>query len=123
MKTAKVKVFCPECGAIYVPELTQVKDEKKEIDGKLIFLKYFNCQACNAQNYIQVDNNETLARLELCKKQIRDQITANRKGRKGKQSGIAKKTQIHLRNNRKALQLMLKDKITFANYEVFEDEV
>lgn len=124
----KLKIKCPKCKGEYNAFINKVEKEdvlfEKLNGGELIHFQYFNCPECRAKNYVQADNSESISVLDECKKQVVRQITLNRKGRRGKQSGKARKSRTHLENIRKSLCIMLvtKYKISFANYEVITDE-
>lgn len=120
---------CHNCKVSQKEKPINVKSEKVVFNGQPIDLKYYDCPVCRARNFVQADNKISSKLLSDCAKQIRIQMLLNAKGKAGKQSGKAKKSQSHLRKIRNALQSMLDGKqvntgeiLHFVPYRIVGEE-
>jgi hypothetical protein len=80
---------------------------KKEfnINGKSIFLTYYDCPSCGRRHYVQIDDAKSLGDLELVRKMFIDLSIARRKGKEisRKQSAKFKKARQDLSDYRMKL--------------------
>lgn len=113
---------CPKCKVSQKENAKDVKTEKGIFKGQTIRFMYYDCPICGNRNIVQADNDKSLEMLAKCKSIIRVQMNANRQGRRGKQSGRAKKNQLHLRRIRNALQEELRNSgIHLVDYKISEE--
>ncbi len=119
----KVTFECYNCKVSQVENPAEAKEKTEVINGQSIDLKYYECPVCRALNYVQCDNAGSKNQLAKYLSVAKIQINANRQGRRGKQSGKAKKIQIHLRRIRSELQKELEHNgLHFVDYKVVGDD-
>ena len=115
-----------ECYKCKVSQIENPKDANKVsivINGQSIDLQYYECPVCGSINCVQADNEQSKEWLSKMLRLTKTQISANRAGRRGKNTGKAKKIQIHLRKVRNELQKELEhNKFHFPEYKIVEDD-
>lgn len=115
----KVRFSCKKCLVSQTENPQDVKKEQQIFNGQSIELMYYECPVCRNKNYVQADNTQSKEWLTKMFMLTKQQIGANRAGRRGKNAGKAKKIQIHLRKVRNELQNELEN----AGYNFVECEV
>ena len=92
---------------------------KKEfsVNGKSIFLTYYDCPSCGRRHFVQIDNATTLRKLRDVSKQFAKLIIAKRKGKQisKKQSESFKKARNNLTKNRMILMKEYTGKLIHDN--------
>lgn len=115
-----------ECSKCKVSQIENPKDVKKGVTvvkGQSIEFQYYECPVCRNINCVQADNKQSKELLNKYLGLAKIQINANRQGRRGKQSGKAKKVQIHLRRIRNELQKELEHNgFNFVEYKIVGDD-
>ncbi len=76
-----------------------------KIEGKSIFLTYYDCHSCGRRHFVQIDDNESLRLLHESKSQFIKLLMAKRKGKAVADKSISKfnKTRKHLSDYRTKL--------------------
>lgn len=115
----KVRFGCKKCLVSQIENPKDVKKKTEIINGQSIDLMYYECPVCRNKNYVQADNEQSKEWLSKMFRLTKAQISANRAGRRGKNTGKARKIQIHLRKVRNELQKELEN----AGYNFVECEV
>lgn len=115
----KVRFGCKKCLVSQIENPQDVKKEQLLFKGQSIELMYYECPVCRSKNYVQADNAQSKEWLTKMLMLTKQQIGANRAGRRGKNTGKARKIQIHLRKVRNELQKELEN----AGYNFVECEV
>lgn len=115
----EVKFTCKKCSEELHENPSSVLKEEQQFNGQKIEVMYYICPVCSSKNYVQADNEHSKEWLSKCIGITKIQMSANRAGRRGKQSGKIKKAQIHLRKIRNELQKELEN----AGYNFVECEV
>ena len=119
----KITFECQKCKVSQIENPADAKEKTEIVNGQSIDLKYYECPVCRALNYMQVDNEKSKELLGKYFGIAKIQINANRQGRRGKQSGKAKKIQIHLRYVRNELQKELEHNgFNFVEYKIVGDD-
>lgn len=115
-----------ECSKCKVSQIENPKDVKKGVTvvkGQSIDFQYYECPVCRNINCVQADDKQSKELLNKYLGLAKIQINANRQGRRGKQSGKAKKVQIHLRRIRNELQKELEHSgFNFVEYKIVGDD-
>lgn len=118
----KVSFECYKCKVSLIENPKSVSKVSVVINGQSIDLQYYECPVCGSINCVQADNEKSKELLDKYLGLAKVQINANRQGRRGKQSGRAKKNQIHLRKVRNELQEELrKSGIHLVDYRISEE--
>lgn len=119
----KITFECQKCKVSQVENPADVKKGIKIVNGQSIEFQYYECPVCRSKNYVQADNEKSKELLGKYFGLAKIQINANRQGRRGKQSGKAKKVQIHLRRIRSELQKELEcNGFNFVEYKIVGDD-
>lgn len=119
----KIVFECQNCKVSQVENPKEAKEKTEVYKGQSIDLKYYECPVCKSKNYVQADNEQSKEWLSKILRLTKTQISANRAGRRGKNTGKAKKIQIHLRKVRNELQKELEhDGFNFAEYKIVGDD-
>lgn len=118
----KVSFECYKCKVSSIENPKSVSKVSVSINGQSIDLKYYECPVCGSINCVQADNEKSKELLDKYLGLAKIQINANRQGKRGKQSGKAKKVQIHLRKVRNELQKELEhNDFHFPEYKIVSD--
>lgn len=92
---------------------------KKEfsVNGKSIFLTYYDCPSCGRRHFVQIDNATTLRKLRDVSKQFAKLTIAKRKGKQisKEQSEKFKKTRKNLTESRMILMREYTGKLIHDN--------
>lgn len=119
----KITFECQKCKVSQVENPADAKEKTEIINGQSIDLKYYECPVCKSKNYVQADNEQSKEWLSKMLRLTKTQIGANRAGRRGKNTGKAKKIQIHLRRIRSELQKELEGNgFNFVEYKIVGDD-
>lgn len=119
----KITFECQKCKVSQIENPADAKEKAEIINGQSIDLKYYECPVCRNINCVQADDKQSKELLNKYLGLAKIQINANRQGRRGKQSGKAKKVQIHLRRIRNELQKELEHNgFNFVEYKIVGDD-
>lgn len=119
----KITFECYKCKVSQIENPKEVKEKTEVYKGQSIDLKYYECPVCKSKNYVQADNEQSKEWLSKMLRLTKTQISANRAGRRGKNTGKAKKIQIHLRKVRNELQKELEhNDFHFPEYKIVSDD-
>lgn len=119
----KVSFECYKCKVSLIENPKSVSKVSVVINGQSIDLQYYECPVCGSINCVQADNEQSKEWLSKMLRLTKTQISANRAGRRGKNTGKAKKIQIHLRKVRNELQKELEhNDFHFPEYKIVEDD-
>lgn len=94
-------VECEDCKHKFeVFSNEEIVKYKKEFDinGKSIFLTYYDCPSCGRRHFVQIDDNVSLSKYNKVKKMFVEMAVAKRKGKK-----ISEKQQEKFKKARKNL--------------------
>lgn len=123
-------VECEDCGQkfqIGVAEAAQQVTHKKKFDvnGRSIFLTYYDCPKCGRRHYVQIDDARSMEKLKDVSRQFVKLSVAKKKGKTvpQKQSDKFKKARQHLSDYRMDLMkqytgTVLKDEETGQTFEL-----
>lgn len=103
-------VECEECKQKFAIGTEQAPNsitnkKKYEVDGKSIFLTYYDCPSCGRRHFVQIDDQSSLAVLRETKMQFVKLATKRKQGKEitKKQSDRFSKTRKHLSSYRLGL--------------------
>ena len=129
MEQFKLVFECEECkGKISVSqnEAPNSLTHKKEfnVNGKSIFLTYYDCPSCGRRHFVQIDDKHSLGELEKIKKMFVELSIKKRKGKNisEKQSVKFKKARQHLSDYRMNLMKEYTGKLIRSNETDAENE-
>lgn len=129
-RDASFSVMCNNCkeklkvGKDIKP--SEIKHKKKYVvNGKEIFLTYFECPKCKIRQFVQIDDKNTLSELKEVKKQFRNLSLKRRLGNEidKEQSDKFKEAREHLAQSRirlarKYTGTLVHDNETDLNFEM-----
>lgn len=115
-------VECEDCKTkfrISTGEAANAVTHKKEfnVNGRSIFLTYYDCPSCGRRHYVQIDDKTSLNKLREVSQQFVKLSVARRKGKEipQKQSAKFKKARQHLSDYRMNLMKQYTGKLIHDN--------
>ena len=96
-----------------VNNITHKKEFK--VEGKSIFLTYYDCPKCGRRHFVQIDNDVSLSKLNNVKKQFARLVIAKKKGKEisEKQSAKFKNARQDLSYYRMVLMKQYSNKVVY----------
>lgn len=119
--TMSLLAECEDCKTkfeINSGKATNVTHKRKfNVNGRSIFLTYYDCPSCGRRHYVQIDDVTSLNKLRDCSKQFVKLSSAKRKDKQisQKQSAKFKKTRQHLSDYRMKLMKEYTGKLVHDN--------
>lgn len=109
-KQTMLLVECENCKQKFqIGEQNAVTHKRKlVVEGKVIYLTYYDCPSCDRRHFVQIDNDKTLQQLNDVTSRFKSLSVKRIKGQQisRKQSVRFEKARKHLANNR--IELMKK---------------
>lgn len=107
-------VECEDCKKKFDISSDEAVNHKKEfkVNGKSIFLTYYDCPSCGRRHFVQIDDNVSLNKFNKTKKMFVEMAVAKHKGKKisEKQQEKFKKARQNLSDYRMNLMKEYTDK-------------
>ena len=112
-------VECEDCKAKFELGDTSLVKHKEEfkVEGKSIFLTYYDCPKCGRRHFVQIDNYISLSKLNDVKNQFVRLAIAKKKGKEisQKQSARFKNARKDLSDYRMKLMKQYSNKFVYNN--------
>ena len=130
MEQFKLIFECEDCKNKFpitqdeAPNSLKYKKEFK-VNGKSIFLTYYDCPSCGRRHYVQIDDAFSLSELERVKKMFIELSIAKKRGKEisRKQSDNFKKARQHLSDYRIKLMKEYTGKLIRNNETDSENQI